>query len=568
MFEDHNDTLYEIIKSIELITAEELKVIMESQIDSGKPLADVLIDTDIVEREKLLSIVAEYLGYAYEPTLPSSIREEVASAISSETALTYAVVPSEVGENYISLFAKDPFNASVVDVLTFSLNKDVRIIVCDPDQLDSLITSTYGEEKSSIDEILGDLADDFSGSDGIFDADDSMSDSDLEDIANQTPIIRFVNLILHQAIKEKASDIHFEPFEDQFRIRYRIDGALYEMAPPPKSLAIPVTSRIKVLSSLNISESRIPQDGRIKMTIAGRPVDLRVSTLPTRFGESVVLRVLDKSVVNLDLESLGLPEDVLQTIRELVDRPNGIFIVTGPTGSGKTTTLYSALREVNKVGTKILTAEDPVEYEIEGIMQVAINHLVGLNFSRVLRAFLRQDPDKIMVGEIRDLETAQIAVQASLTGHVVLSTLHTNDAPGAVTRLIDMGLEPFLISASIEAVLAQRLVRRVCTSCSTSYEPKPELLELLELRPLEIKDKDFFYGKGCSQCSDTGYRGRIGLFEMMVISDAIRDLISDRAPTLVIKQKALEQGMRSLRSSGVRAILDGNSTIEEVLKYT
>ena len=387
-------------------------------------------------------------------------------------------------------------------------------------------------------------------------------------MANQTPIIRFVNLVLQQAIKDKASDVHFEPFEDQFRIRYRIDGALYEMAPPPKNLAVPVTSRVKVLSNMNISETRIPQDGRIKMTIAGRPVDLRVSTLPTQFGESVVLRVLDKSVVNLDLEALSLPDDILQTIRDLVDRPNGIFIVTGPTGSGKTTTLYSALREVNSVETKILTAEDPVEYEIDGIMQVAVNHQVGLDFSRALRAFLRQDPDKIMVGEIRDLETAQIAVQASLTGHVVLSTLHTNDAPGAVTRLIDMGLEPFLISASLEAILAQRLIRRICPSCRTAYEPGHDLIEMLDVDPLEIADKDFFYGDGCAECSNTGYRGRVGLFEMIVVSDAIRELINNRAPTLTIKQKALEQGMRSLRDDGLRAIFDGNSSIEEVLKYT
>ena len=390
---------------------------------------------------------------------------------------------------------------------------------------------------------------------------------DLTDIANQTPIIRFVNLVLQQAIKDKASDIHFEPFEDQFRIRYRIDGALYEMAPPPRNLAVPVISRVKVLSNMNISETRIPQDGRIKMTIAGRPVDLRVSTLPTQFGESVVLRVLDKSVVNLDLDALTLPDDILTKIRELVARPNGIFIVTGPTGSGKTTTLYSALREVNKVETKILTAEDPVEYEIDGIMQVAVNHQVGLDFARALRAFLRQDPDKIMVGEIRDLETAQIAVQASLTGHVVLSTLHTNDAPGAVTRLIDMGLDAFLISASLEAILAQRLVRRICRSCRTAYEPSPEMIEMLDVDPLEIADKDFFYGEGCPECSNTGYRGRIGLFEMVVVSDAIRELINQKAPTLAIKQKALEQGMRSLRDDGLRAIFDGNATIEEVLKY-
>jgi type IV pilus assembly protein PilB len=562
MFEDHNDTVYEIITGANLLEPAQLDELNESHLHTGKSLADAVIDSEVVEREQILAAVAEYLGYEYLATPPNKVEENVASTVRASVARMYAVVPYEVSDTSVSLLAQDPFNPAIIDDLTFTLNKDITIVVCNPEHIDSLLIATYGEEDSSIDDILGDLGESFTESQ------DDLSEGNLTDMANQTPIIRFVNLVLQQAIKDKASDVHFEPFEDQFRIRYRIDGALYEMAPPPKSLAVPVTSRVKVLSNMNISETRIPQDGRIKMTIAGRPVDLRVSTLPTQFGESVVLRVLDKSVVNLDLEALSLPDDILQTIRDLVDRPNGIFIVTGPTGSGKTTTLYSALREVNSVETKILTAEDPVEYEIDGIMQVAVNHQVGLDFSRALRAFLRQDPDKIMVGEIRDLETAQIAVQASLTGHVVLSTLHTNDAPGAVTRLIDMGLEPFLISASLEAILAQRLIRRICPSCRTAYEPGHDLIEMLDVDPLEIADKDFFYGDGCAECSNTGYRGRIGLFEMIVVSDAIRELINNRAPTLTIKQKALEQGMRSLRDDGLRAIFDGNSTIEEVLKYT
>jgi type IV pilus assembly protein PilB len=562
MFEDHNDTVYEIIKGANLLEPAQLDELNESHLHTGKSLADAVVDSEVVEREQILAAVAEYLGYEYLATPPNKVEEDIASTVRASVARMYAVIPYEVSDTSVSLLAQDPFNPAIIDDLTFTLNKDITIVVCNPEHIDSLLIATYGEEDSSIDDILGDLGESFTESQ------DDLSEGNLTDMANQTPIIRFVNLVLQQAIKDKASDVHFEPFEDQFRIRYRIDGALYEMAPPPKNLAVPVTSRVKVLSNMNISETRIPQDGRIKMTIAGRPVDLRVSTLPTQFGESVVLRVLDKSVVNLDLEALSLPDDILQTIRDLVDRPNGIFIVTGPTGSGKTTTLYSALREVNSVETKILTAEDPVEYEIDGIMQVAVNHQVGLDFSRALRAFLRQDPDKIMVGEIRDLETAQIAVQASLTGHVVLSTLHTNDAPGAVTRLIDMGLEPFLISASLEAILAQRLIRRICPSCRTAYEPGHDLIEMLDVDPLEIADKDFFYGDGCAECSNTGYRGRIGLFEMIVVSDAIRELINNRAPTLTIKQKALEQGMRSLRDDGLRAIFDGNSTIEEVLKYT
>ncbi len=562
MFEDHNETIYEIIKNAGLLDIEQLNEINESHLSTGKSLIDAIVDSEVVERVAILQAIADYLGYSYQDEVPSEIAEDLATIIRPNIARMYAVVPFKNSDTAITFLARDPFNASIIDDLTFSLNKDIVVLVGDPNRVDELLVKTYGEEDSSIDDILGDLGDNFT------DPESGADDMDLTDMANQTPIIRFVNLVLQQAIKDKASDIHFEPFEDEFRIRYRIDGALYEMAPPPKNLAVPVISRVKVLSNMNISESRVPQDGRIKMTIAGRPVDLRVSTLPTRFGESVVMRVLDKSIVNLDLESLSLSDEILNKIRELVNRPNGIFIVTGPTGSGKTTTLYSALREVNKVETKILTAEDPVEYEIDGIMQVAVNHQVGMDFSKALRAFLRQDPDKIMVGEIRDLETAQIAVQASLTGHVVLSTLHTNDAPGAVTRLIDMGLEPFLISASLEAILAQRLVRRICTSCRTAYEPGQDLIDMLEVDPLEIADKDFYYGEGCPECSKTGYRGRVGLFEMIVVTDAIRELINNRAPTLAIKQKALEQGMRSLRDDGLRAIFDGNSTIEEVLKYT
>jgi type IV pilus assembly protein PilB len=562
MFEDHNDSIYEILKKAPGVDATVLSDLNESFIQTGKSLANCAIDADLVTKEEMFEMIADYLDYDYETELPESIHSEMAKILSPDIALMYGVVPEAVTKTSVTFYAVDPFNGCIVDDLTFKLKKDIIVKVADPEKVEKLLDATYEDDGSTVGELMGEIG-------GAFNVKDKdLSDSELSDLANQTPIVRFVNLVLQQAIKDKASDVHFEPYEDQFRIRYRIDGALYEMAPPPQNLAVPVISRIKVLSNMNISENRVPQDGRIKMSIAGRPVDLRVSTLPTAYGESVVLRVLDKSVVNLDLEALSLPDDILQTIRELVARPNGIFVVTGPTGSGKTTTLYSALREVNKVKTKILTAEDPVEYEIDGIMQVAVNHQVGLDFASALRSFLRQDPDKIMVGEIRDIETAQIAVQASLTGHVVLSTLHTNDAPGAVTRLIDMGLEPFLISASLEAVLAQRLVRRICKNCLTAYEPTQDVKDMLDVDPLEIADKNFYYGEGCEQCSKTGYKGRIGLFEMVMVSDAIRDLINNRAPTLQIRQKALEQGMRGLRDDGLRAIFDGNTTIEEVLKYT
>ncbi len=336
-----------------------------------------------------------------------------------------------------------------------------------------------------------------------------------EDLADQAPIVRFVNLVLQQAVQDRASDIHFEPFETEFRIRYRVDGALYEMSPPPKHLALPVISRLKVMANLNISERRLPQDGRISIHILGRQVDLRVSTLPTQFGESVVLRVLDRAAVNLEIESLGLPKYLYDYVTEVIQRPNGIFVVTGPTGCGKTTTLYSCLRRVNTIDSKLLTAEDPVEYDIEGIMQVAINEAVGLTFSKALRSFLRQDPDIIMVGEMRDLETAQISIQASLTGHLVLSTLHTNDAPGAVTRLVDMGVEPFLISSTLMAVLGQRLVRTICKNCRTPFEPTETQLAMLNLSPHDLGDKVFYYGRGCSTCNDTGYKGRKGIFELL-----------------------------------------------------
>lgn len=393
-------------------------------------------------------------------------------------------------------------------------------------------------------------------------------DENVSYCADEAPIIEFVNLLLQQAVSDQASDIHFEPFEDEFRIRYRIDGVLYAMAPPPKQLALPVISRLKVLANLNIAEQRIPQDGRIKMALADRQVDLRISTLPTQFGESVVLRILDKTIVNLELEHLGMPEEMVASVRSLVNRPNGIFIITGPTGCGKTTTLYSALREINDPARKILTVEDPVEYEIDGIMQVAIDAGIGLTFASALRSFLRQDPDVIMLGEVRDFETAQIAVQASLTGHVVLSTLHTIDAPGAVTRLIDIGVEPFLIAASLEGVLAQRLVRRICSYCQTVIDPKEGMLQRLQIDHSKVVHRAFFHGAGCAACNQSGYRGRQGLFELLLVTDQMRELIAHKAATTRMRQRAMEEGMCTLREDGLRAIFAGTTTVEEVLAVT
>jgi type IV pilus assembly protein PilB len=477
-------------------------------------------------------------------------------------------LPVAVHGSTVRVALSDPLNSAALDELGYLTGKEVQVVVADPAQIEKAINKHYGEESESISDILKELGADADIAKEVAEAASGDGATDLENLANEAPIIKFVNLVLYQAVQDRASDIHFEPFEDEFKIRYRVDGALYEMTPPPKHLALPVTSRLKVMANLDIAERRLPQDGRIGITLAGRQIDLRVSTLPTQFGESVVLRVLDRSAVNMEMASLGFPKHVYDHVMLTIQQPNGIFINTGPTGCGKTTTLYSCLRHINTIDSKLLTVEDPVEYEIEGIMQVPVNEAVGMNFPRALRAFLRQDPDVIMLGEIRDLETSQIAIQASLTGHLVLSTLHTNDAPGAITRLIDMGVEPFLISSTLLSVLAQRLVRMICKKCRTPFEPTENQLSLLNLSPHDIGDKVFYYGRGCANCNDTGYKGRKGIFELLVISDPVRALINERAPTVVVRQKAVELGMVTLREDGMRSIFDGETTIEEVLKYT
>jgi type IV pilus assembly protein PilB len=560
MFDDHSDVIRDIALEAGLVTPAQAEEIWESHANTGKSFSDSLVDAGLADRPTILQAIADHLQVQFYSVVPADPGEALTKLLKAPQAHKYVVLPVADEAGKLTLLAKDPFNSSVISELSFILQKDIELAVADPAQVEAAVTRVYGEAtSSSMEDLLGEF--------GEVDT-AAVTDEDVTKQASQAPIIRFVDLVLQEGVKAKASDIHFEPFEHEFRIRLRIDGSLYEMAPPPKNLASAVIARVKVLSSLNIAERRVPQDGRIKTTISGRQIDLRVSTLPTQFGESVVLRILDKTVVNLSLEALSMQDDIKEGIRAMVGRPNGIFIVTGPTGSGKTTTLYSALREVNTEDVKILTAEDPVEYEVEGIMQVPINHQVGLTFAAALRSFLRQDPDTIMVGEIRDLETAQIAVQASLTGHVVLSTLHTNDAPGAVTRLIDMGLEPFLISASLEGVLAQRLLRRVCKTCRTAYEPDKDVINMLDVDALEIANKKFYYGKGCPDCNRSGYKGRQGLFELMTINDQLRSLITQKAPTLVLKQKAIESGMRPLREDGLRCIFDGHTSIEEVLKYT
>ena len=531
---------------------------------NGKTIAQAMVDSGFVDEDGFHQTMADALGTDYVDLAGREIAPEILRFIPSGLARLHGALPIEMNGSLLRVALVDPLDLRAAEDLRFALGKDIQVVVSRTDQIEERIKQYYGTDTSSMEEVLKQLGE--AGELLQLRGDEQTVAVEAE--ANATPIIRFVDLILYQAIQDRASDIHFEPFENEFKIRYRVDGALYEMSPPPRHLALPVISRVKVMANMNIAERRLPQDGRIQKNIAGRSIDLRVSTLPTQFGESLVLRVLDRTTVNLDLEALGMPDYIYKFLLEMIHRPNGIFIATGPTGSGKTTTLYSCLRKINTIDSKLLTAEEPVEYDLEGIVQVPVNEAIGLTFARVLRSFLRQDPDRIMIGETRDLETAQIAIQASLTGHLVFTTLHTNDAPGAVARLIDMGAEPFLISSALEAVLAQRLLRSICSQCRTPYEPNEAMLAELGISRRDIGEKQFYYGKGCDACNNTGYKGRKGIYELLKISDPIRELINERAPTVNLKQKAIELGMVTLRQDGLRSIFAGDTTIEEVIKYT
>ena len=495
--------------------------------------------------------------------LPVTLARDQVELLPGDLARTHRVVPLRAVGCRLELLTSDPENSQLAEDIAFALGREVRLLPCEPAELERLLQLHYGKGPDR----PGNATDPVGG-EKINALGDGPSVNDLTAMAGQPPVIQLVNQVLAKAIADQASDIHFEPFEHEFKIRYRVDGALYEMTSPARELALPVTSRLKVLANLDIAERRAPQDGRIRATLDGRSVDLRVSTLPTQFGESVVLRVLDQSALELELSTLGLPGDVLADLRQIIHRPSGILLVTGPTGSGKTTTMYSALRAISSAEVKLLTIEDPVEYEIEGIMQVPINPGAGLTFATALRSFLRQDPDVIMVGEIRDLETASIAVQASLTGHLVLSTLHTNDAPAAVTRLIDMGVEPFLLASTVGAVLAQRLVRRICPDCRSACEPPMNVIRQLELRPADWLERPYFRGRGCDRCGQTGYRGRMGIFEWLGMTATLRELVTENVPAHVLREHARNFGLRTLREEGLRAVAAGVTTLEEIAKYT
>ena len=561
------DPLLDLLVQNGVLDKDGVDTIREEQANSGgKTVREIIVDGGYLDEDTLLGMMAAYQGCEVVDLSQMELDDDVVNAIPASIARMYNVLCVGVDGNSVTLATSSLVDPRVADEVAFSLSKEVRFVMAREKDVNERIAQHYGDASDSVADMLKSLGEGMEGDESL--KSDPNDVAALEGAANNNAVVKFVNMILYQGVVDRAADIHIEPFEHDFKIRYRVDGALYEVKAPDVSMAPAIISRVKIMANLNIAERRIPQDGRIATTVAGRPVDLRVSCLPTTHGESVVMRILDQSATSLDLENVGLPEDVYEQITMDIEKPNGIIVVTGPTGSGKTTTLYSVLRRINTIDSKLLTAEEPVEYDMDGIVQVPINHEVGNTFAKVLRAFLRQDPDIIMVGEIRDLETAEIAIQAALTGHLVFSTLHTNDAAGAVMRFVDMNVAPYMVASTLEAVLGQRLLRTCCKDCKEGYDPDDETLDRINLQRDEIGGRQFFFGKGCKTCNGTGYKGRKAIFEYLRVTNPIRELINARSPTLIIREKARELGMRTMREDGVRAILDGYTTVDEVLRYT
>src|SRR5262245_18179820 len=559
--------LGQVMVDLGFIDEDQLWEILDEAKTTGVLTGQAAVNRGLITNEQLLQALGEQHGLKVLNLEEAKPTPEATQLVPETMATIYKILPLSLREKVLTVAMGDPANLPAIDDLRNLLGITEVIVVLAPEKwiLDNVPKWYAGKEESIVDLIQQLEQDETLGGRRVESSIDLESLMELQDAA---PVRKLINMVFLLAIKDHASDIHFEPFEDEYKMRYRCDGILYEMVPPPRHLAQAIASRIKVMSNLDIAERRLPQDGRIELNVGGNPIDLRVSVLPTMFGESVVIRVLDRTVVSLDLNKVGMEAQLLSQFRNLIHRPNGIVLVTGPTGAGKTTTLYSALNELNEISDKIITTEDPVEYDIDGIVQCPINHDIGLTFASALRSILRQDPDIILVGEIRDLETAQIAVQASLTGHMVFSTLHTNDAPTAITRLRDMGVEPFLLTATIEGILAQRLVRKICEDCRTEFEPSDEALMELNLRPEDVKGKKFFYGRGCDRCNNTGFRGRMGIFELVTMTDDLRDLISAGVSTDQLRVACRKTGMTTLRESGLRSIFNGSTTIEEVVRET
>jgi len=542
---------------------------IQNQRHGSVQIGHIFLELGLVDESQLEMALAAQRGMEYADIDGLNIAPDIIDKVPAQMAKTYHIVPIEYdkAQNELTVALDSAENFRATDDLSTLMGFKVSAKITDPHALEGALSKYYETQDEDINDLIDEIQSDrflaeFEGRNQSIDLDE------LKELSESNPVKKLLNLVLLQAIRDKASDVHFEPFENEYKMRYRIDGVLYEMIPPPKYIAAALSSRIKVMADLDIAERRLPQDGRISLTVEGKPVDLRVSVLPTMFGESVVLRVLDRSQMSFDLTKLGLRPEQQEIVRQLIHKPNGIIIVTGPTGCGKTTTLYSALSELNSVETKIITTEDPVEYDIDGLVQVQMKPDIGLTFARCLRSILRQDPDIILVGEIRDLETAEIAAQASLTGHVVFTTLHTNDAPSSIARLLDLGAEPYLLTATLEGIVSQRLVRKICEYCKEPYEPTEVQLRELELTEGDTKGKKFYYGRGCGRCNNTGYKGRTGIFEIMTFNDEIRDLVMNHASTNVLRVAAQKGGMKLLRSSGLAAIYDGITTIDEVVKET
>ncbi len=545
--------------------------ILEEQNRSGTELlGKIAVRMGLATEEQVLKALGEQLGMKVIKLNDITIPAEMTELVGESMATAYKVVPLSQNkkDKSVTVVMAEPQNPSTIDSLRLFLGVDVKGAVASEADVMAAVERLYAGHHESIQDVVKQIEED-KGLAQLANRNQNTIDLDaIEEMSEAAPVRKLLNMVLLLAIKDKASDIHFEPFEEEYKMRYRVDGILYELVPPPRHLAPAIASRIKVMSNLDIAERRLPQDGKIQLALGGNNVDIRVSTLPTMFGESVVLRILDRSVVQLDLRKLGMPEDTLAQWMEVIMKPNGIILVTGPTSSGKTTTLYATLNELNKIEDKIITTEEPVEYEVEGLIQVPINPDIGVTFASCLRSILRQDPDKILVGETRDLETAEISIQASLTGHIVFTTLHTNDAPSAITRLRDMGLPTFLITATVEAVLAQRLVRKICNSCRTEFTPSREVIMELGLTAEQAAAQKWFYGKGCNKCNNTGYKGRMGIYELALMNDNLREMIVAEVSLDEFRNACRKYGMRTLRESGLQAINLGQTSIEEIVRET
>src|SRR4051812_20739550 len=518
-----------ILVEMGYLDEEKLWNVMEEQKRSNNELlGKVAVRLGLVKEEQVYKALGEQLGMKVIKLAETTIPAELTDLVNETMATAFKVVPISQNkkDKSVTVALAEPQNPATLDSIKQFLQVEVKGAIAPEAEVMAAIERLYAGHQESIEDVVKQIEND-KGLAQFQNRNDNTIDLEaIEEMADAAPVRKLLSMGLLLSIKDKASDIHFEPFEQEYKMRPRVDGILYELVPPPRHLAPAISSRIKVMSNLDIAERRLPQDGRIELAIGGNQVDIRVSTLPTLFGESVVLRILDRTVVNLDLNKIGMPEDTLAHWRTVIMKPNGIILVTGPTSSGKTTTLYATLNELNTIEDKIITTEEPVEYDIDGLIQVPINGEIGVTFAACLRAILRQDPDKILVGETRDLETAEISIQASLTGHIVFTTLHTNDAPSAITRLRDMGLPTFLITATVEAVLAQRLVRKICTNCRTEFTPSQEIAMELGMTVEEAQQKKFYYGRGCERCNNTGYKGRMGIFELLVMNETLRDMIT------------------------------------------